>query len=97
VEKATLFIKGTKITSGMKQQLASHLSDKKLHDYIIDKEKWSQYTFDGVAWSDYETAFKRLLKNRQVNISKACFNLWHTERENARYYGRKKGCCMCNT
>jgi hypothetical protein len=55
VEKATLFIKGTKITSGMKQQLASQLSDGKLHDNIIDKEKWSQYTFDSVAWSDYET------------------------------------------
>jgi hypothetical protein len=47
--KGTLFIKGTKITSGMKQQLASQLSDGKLHDYIIDKEKWSQYTFDSVA------------------------------------------------
>jgi hypothetical protein len=58
VEKATLFIKGTKITSGMIQQLASQISDGKLHEYIIDKEKWSQYTFDSVAWSDYETAFK---------------------------------------
>jgi hypothetical protein len=60
VEKAKLFIKGTKITSGMKQQLSSQLSDGKLPNYIIDKEKWSQYTFDSVAWSDYETAFKRL-------------------------------------
>jgi hypothetical protein len=96
VEKATLFIKGTKITSVMKQQLASQLSDGKLHDYIIDKEKWSQYTFDSVAWSGYETAFKRLSKNRQVNVTKACFNLWHTGRKNARYYGGKKGCCVCN-
>jgi hypothetical protein len=63
VEKATLFIKGTEITSGMKQQLASKIYDRKLHDYIIDKEKWSKYTFDSVAWSDYETAFKRLSKN----------------------------------
>jgi hypothetical protein len=35
VEKATLFIQGTKLTSGMKQQLASQLSDSKLKDYII--------------------------------------------------------------
>jgi hypothetical protein len=97
VEKATLFIEGPKVTSGMKQQLASHLSDGKLHNYIIDKEKWSQYTFDSVAWSEYETAFKGLSKNRQVNISKACFNLWHTGRKNMRYYGGKKGYCMCNT
>jgi hypothetical protein len=81
----------------MKQQLASQLSDGKLQEYIIDKEKWSQYTFDGVAWSDYETAFKRLSKNRQVNTRKACFNLWHTRRKNVRYYSGKEGCCMCNT
>jgi hypothetical protein len=37
VEKATLFIQGTKVTSGMKQQLASQLSDGKLKDYIIEK------------------------------------------------------------
>jgi hypothetical protein len=90
VEKATLFIKGKNITSGMKQQLSSQLSDGKLHDYIINTKKWSQYTFDRVSWSDYETAFKRLSKNRQVNISKACSNLWHTGRGNVRYYGGER-------
>jgi hypothetical protein len=78
VKKATLFIHGKKVTSGMKQQLSSQLSDGKLKDYIIDKEKWKQYTFDSVAWREYDTAFKRLSKNRQVNISKTCFNMWHT-------------------
>jgi hypothetical protein len=59
-EKATLFIEGTKVTSGMKQQLASHLSDGKLKEYIINKGKWTQYTFDSLTWREYETAFKRL-------------------------------------
>jgi hypothetical protein len=59
------------VTSGMKQQLASQLSDGKLKDYIIEKEQWSQYTFDSVAWRDYKIAYKRLSKNRQVNISKS--------------------------
>jgi hypothetical protein len=81
----------------MKQQLASHISDGKLKDYNIDKEKWTQYTFDSVALRDYETAFKRLSKNRQVNISKACFNMWHTGRKNVRYYDGIKSCCMCST
>jgi hypothetical protein len=80
----------------MKQQLASHLYDGKLKDYIIEKEKWTQYTFDSVAWREYEIAFKRLSKNRQVNISKACFYLWHTGRKNGRYYGGKKSCYLCN-
>jgi hypothetical protein len=84
------------VTSGMKQQLASQLSDGKLKDYIIEKEKWSQYIFDSVAWRDYEISYKRLSKNRQVNISKACFNLWYTGRKNGRYYGAKKSCCLCN-
>jgi hypothetical protein len=93
VEKATLFIEGTKMTSGMKQQLSSQLSDGKLKDYIIDKEKWTQYTFNSIAWRDYET----VSKNRQVNISKACFNMWHTGRNNLRYYGGNKSCYMCST
>jgi ribonuclease HI len=60
VEKATLLFEGTKVTSGMKQQLASQLMDGKLQEYIIDNKKWSQYTFYSVSWSDYERAFKRL-------------------------------------
>jgi hypothetical protein len=52
VEKATLFIQGTKVTSGMKKKLASHLSDSKLKDYIIEKGKWTQHTFDSVAWRE---------------------------------------------
>jgi hypothetical protein len=94
VEKATLFIQGTKVTSGMK--LTSQLSDGKLKDYIIKKEQWSKYTLDSVAWRDYKIAYKRLSKNRQVNIRKACFYLSHTGRKNGRYYGGKKSCCLCN-
>jgi hypothetical protein len=81
----------------MKQQLISQLSDGKLKNYFIDKVKWTQYTFDSVAWWDYETSFKILSNNRQVNIGKACFNLWHTGRKNVRYYGGRKSCCMCST
>jgi hypothetical protein len=66
VGKAILFIEVTTVTSGMKQQLASQLSDGKLKYCIIDKEKWTQYTFNSIAWRDYETTFKRLSKNRQV-------------------------------
>jgi hypothetical protein len=60
VKKATLFIEGTKVTSGTKQQLASQLLEGKLKEHIIDKEEWTQYTFDSVAWRECETAFKRL-------------------------------------
>jgi hypothetical protein len=84
------------VTSGIKQQLASQLSDDKLKDYTFEKEKWTKYTFDSVTWREYEIAYKRLSKNRQFNISKACFNLWHTGRKNWRYYGGKKSCFMCN-
>jgi hypothetical protein len=50
VDKAAMFIQGTKVTSGIKQQLASQLSNSKLKYCIIEKEKWTQYTFDSVAW-----------------------------------------------
>jgi hypothetical protein len=80
----------------MKQQLASQLSDSKLKDYIIGKEKWTQYTFNSVAWREYEILYTRMSKKRQVNISKACFGLWQRERKNGSYYGGKKSCCLCN-
>jgi hypothetical protein len=80
----------------MKQQLASQLSDGKLKEYIIEEGKWTQCTFDSVVWREYEIAYKRLSKNRQVNISKACFKIWHTGRKNGRYYGGKKSCFLYN-
>jgi hypothetical protein len=92
-----LFIQGTKNTSGMKQQQASQLSEEKLKDYVIEKKKCTLHTFASVTLRDYKIAFKRLSKNRQVNISKACFNLWHMGRENGWYYGGKKSGCMCNS
>jgi hypothetical protein len=81
----------------MKHQLASQLSDGKLKDSIMEKEKWTPNTFDSVVWQDYEMAFKRLSKNRQVFISKACFNLWQMGHKNGRYCEGKKSCYMCNT
>jgi hypothetical protein len=50
--------------------------------------------FDSVAWWDCETAFKILSKNIHVNISKACFNLWHTGHVNVRYYGGGLASCV---
>jgi hypothetical protein len=97
VGKVMLFIQGATVTIGIKQQLASQLSDGKLRDYIMEKRKWTPYTLESVAWCDYEMAFKILSKNRQVDISKACFNLWYTGRKNGRDYGGKKSCCICNT
>jgi hypothetical protein len=62
VKEATLVIQEKKVTSSMKQ-------DGKMKGYIIKKEKWTQYTFDSVAWREYEIAYKRLSKSRQVNMS----------------------------
>jgi hypothetical protein len=77
-----LCMQGTKVTSDMRQQLASQLYYGKLKDYNIEKEKWTQYTFDSVAWREYKIAYKRLSKNRQVNSGKACYNLWQKGRKN---------------
>jgi hypothetical protein len=71
VGKATLFIQISKGTSGMKQQLAPQCSDGKLKGYTIERETCTIWTVDNVAWQVNETAFKRLSKNKQVNISKA--------------------------
>jgi hypothetical protein len=64
VEKATLFIQQTKVTSGMKQQLASQLYDGKLKDYIIEKEKWTQYTFNSVAWNGIRNCIQKTVQKQ---------------------------------
>jgi hypothetical protein len=78
IEKAKIFIRRTKITSNMKYHLTSQLTDPKLRARIMAKEEWSEHTFNKVDWTAFETAFKRLSKNRQTAVSKSCHNLWHT-------------------
>jgi hypothetical protein len=58
IEKATLFIRRTKITSNMKYHLTSQLTDPKLRAHIMAKEEWSEHTFDKVNWTAFEAAFK---------------------------------------
>jgi hypothetical protein len=61
------------------------------------KEEWSNYTFDKVDWTAFETAFKRLSKNRQTAVIKSCHNLWHTGKLKGEIYRGKKSCCFYNT
>jgi hypothetical protein len=97
IEKVTLFMRRKKITSNMKYHLASQLTDPKLRAQIMVKEEWSEHTFDKVDWTVFETAFKRLSKNRKMAVSKSCHNLWHTGKRNGQIYRGKKSCCFCNT
>jgi hypothetical protein len=46
--------------SNMKYHLTSQLMDLKLRARIMEKEDWSNMTFDKVDWSAFETDFKRL-------------------------------------
>jgi hypothetical protein len=94
--KATLFILQIKITNNMKYHLTSQLTDPRLREHIMLKEEWSEHTFGKVDWPAFETAFKRLSKNRQRAVSKSCHNLWHTGKRNGQIYRGKKSCCFCN-
>jgi hypothetical protein len=58
IEKATLFIRHTKITSNMRYHLTSQLTDPKLRAHIMLKEEWSEHRFNKVDWTTFETAFK---------------------------------------
>jgi hypothetical protein len=55
IEKATLFILRTKITSNMNYHLTSQLTDPKLRAHIMAKEEWSEHMFDKVDWNAFET------------------------------------------
>jgi hypothetical protein len=95
-EARRVSIRGTNIMSNMKYHLTSQLLDPKLRTHIMVKEEWSERMFDKVDWSSFETAFKRLSKNRQTVVSKSCHNLWHTGKLNGCIYQGNKSCCFCD-
>jgi hypothetical protein len=62
---------------------------------------WEEITmewhhFESIDWTNYSSAFKRLLKGRETAVAKATHNLWHTGTRHQQYLGEAKPCCMCN-
>jgi hypothetical protein len=59
-EMCALFIRGSKITSPMKERLTQQLLDADLRAYLENKELWSAQQFVSIDWTNYRSAFKRL-------------------------------------
>jgi hypothetical protein len=94
-EVCALFIMGIKVTSKLKGQLQSQVQDKPMRKYLIQRKIWTDRQFEGIDWTRYGTAFKRMGRSRQTAITKACRNLWHTSTKHNQFYGETRGCCMC--
>jgi hypothetical protein len=92
----SLSLRGGKLASQYKDKLKIQLHDKALTVFIKEKKSWTQQTFDTVNWNACGTAFKRLSKNRQINVSKSCFNYWHTGAIHTTFYQEERPCCFCN-
>jgi hypothetical protein len=95
IEEASLFIRGSKVTSYMKNQLTSHIHDGNLRSFLMQKESWSTQIFDAIDWNASKRALKRLSKNRQMNVVKLRHNYWHTGSRHVRFYGGERPCCFC--
>jgi hypothetical protein len=48
IEESSLFIRGSKVTSDMKNQLTSQMHDGNLRFFLMQKESWSPQTFDAI-------------------------------------------------
>jgi hypothetical protein len=57
-ETCALFIRGSKITSRMKEQLTQQLLDADLRAYLEKKELCSAQQFESIDWTNYRSAFK---------------------------------------
>jgi hypothetical protein len=57
-ETCALFIRGSKITSRMKERLTQQLLDADLRAYLEKKELWSGQQFESIDWTHYSSAFK---------------------------------------
>jgi hypothetical protein len=64
IEEASLFIRGSKVTSDIKNQLTSQMHDGQLRSFLMQKESLSPQTFDAIDWNASERALRRLSKNR---------------------------------
>jgi hypothetical protein len=95
IEEASLFIRGSKVTSYMKNQLTSQMDDGNLCSFLMQKESWSPQTFDAIDWNASERALRRLSKNRQMNVVKLFHNYWHTGSRHVKFYGGDRPCCFC--
>jgi hypothetical protein len=57
-ETCALFIRGSKITSRMKERLTQQLLDADFRAYLEKKELWSAQQFESIDWTIYSSAFK---------------------------------------
>jgi hypothetical protein len=57
-ETCSLFIRGSKITSRMKERLTQQLVDAYVRSYLEKKELWSAKQFESIDWTNYRSAFK---------------------------------------
>jgi hypothetical protein len=57
-ETCAMFIRGSKITSRMKERLTQKILDIDLRAYLEKKELWSAQQFDSIDWTNYRSAFK---------------------------------------
>jgi hypothetical protein len=48
IEEASLFIRGSKVTSDMKNQLTSQMHDGNMRSFLMQKESWSPQIFDAI-------------------------------------------------
>jgi hypothetical protein len=95
IEEASLFIRGSKVTSDMNNQLTSQMHDGNMRSFLMQKESWYPQTFDVINWNASERALRRLSKNRQMNVVKLCHNYYHTGSRHVKFYRGDHPCCFC--
>jgi hypothetical protein len=78
IEEASLSIRGSKVTSYIKNQFTSQMHNGNLRSFLMQKESCSTQNFDTINWNASERAFRQLSKNHQMNVVKLCKNYWHT-------------------
>jgi hypothetical protein len=62
---------------------------------MTQREIYTDRKFEGIDWTSFGIAFRRMGRSRQTAIAKACHNLWHTITKHNQYYVKTRGCCMC--
>ena len=95
--KASMTIEGERITSDMKKTIREKTHGKQLKNYIIERNKWSESTFNKVDWDNFEIVMKRMKNSSKTRIIKFLHD-WLPVGYQQRhiYVDRDPSCPTCN-
>jgi hypothetical protein len=94
-QQHSVVISQKKVTSRLPLHITNMIHGPALRTYTTQKEGWSSYTYESIAWESFTTAFNKLTSAQKSTTIKTIFSFWCTKSRHRRDRGQLKDCCFC--